>query len=582
MPQPPALKRRQSAAMALVFDASQNPMPADPHGQRLCEIFGRYPWCPIYADAPEPSEKPRWHTQKPYPLKNRILWRDWQETNQLIGVRPGKDIVYALLDIDIGSPYHPKQDASAIARMQAALETIGITRTLLIRSSWSEGMHLYIPLPLLVKTFDLAVSLQNCLEAQGFRLKAGELEVFPNVKSYGTIQKIEYRAHRLPLQPESGSCLLDNEFNPISVKLSDFLTQWDIAATGQDIATLQAALPIARNNRRKKVRARFSKTQSWKADLETILSEGWTGPSQTNQLLKEFGCYGVVFLDRRGEDLAHYIHQQAIASPGYKKWCRHQREIEMRSRVWAAAVENYYWPLGTYSDIRKTAKNDIIPINELRSQQAQANITAAVQLLEAAEQLPEQPTARAQAIRKAQTDLGVSSSSLETLYQPKNRKLWHPDFHNSQGNQSVIAGTASTSASISSGQEPAEETLKPSYSKELRTKKKIMKSAPLKDASASAKTKFYSEKGDLGGVQSFPQAQPIARSTELLKRKPLDAETEASIQALQQKVRSLGWSWAKLSEFFSGILPDKRPSEFNNHDRITLLYHLRMASTDGS
>ena len=566
--------------MALVFDGSQNPMPADPHGQRLCEIFGRYPWCPIYADAPEPSEKPRWHTQKPYPLKNRILWRDWQDADRLIGVRPDQDILYALLDIDIGSPYHPNQDASAIARMQAALETIGITRTILIRSSWNEGIHLYIPLPLLVKTFDLAVSLQNCLEAQGFRLKAGELETFPNVKSYGTIQKIEYRAHRLPLQPESGSCLLDNEFNPISAKLSDFLTQWDIAATGQDIATLQAALPIARNNRRKKVRARFSKTQSWKADLETILSEGWTGPSQTNQLLKEFGCYGVVFLDLRGEELVNYIHQQAIASPGYKKWCRHQREIEMRSRVWAASVENYYWPLGTYSDIRKTAKNDIIPINKLRSQQAQANITAAVQLLEAAEQLPGQPTARARAIRKAQTDLGMSSSSLETLYQPKNRKLWHPDCYESQENQSVIAAIASTSAYRDSGQEPAEETLKPSYSKELRTKKKIMKSPPLKDASASAKTKFYSKKGGLGGVQSFPQAQSIAKSTELLKPRPLDIETETSIQALQQKVQSLGWSWPQLLEFFSRILPGKRPAQFTNEDRITLLYCLQTIAVE--
>ena len=559
--------------MALVFDASQNPMPADPQGQRLCEIFGRYPWCSIYAEAPEPSEKPRWYTQKPYPLKNRILWRDWQDVDRLIGVRPGQDILYALLDVDTGSPYHPNQDASAIARMQAALETIGITRTLLIRSSWSKGVHLYIPLPLLVKTFDLAVSLQNCLEAQGFRIRSGELEIFPNVKSYGTIQKIEYRAHRLPLQPESGSCLLDNEFNPVSAKLSDFLTQWDIAATGQDIATLQAALPIARNNRRKKIRTRFSKTQSWKADLETILSEGWTGPSQTNQLLKEFGCYGVVFLDLRGEELANYIHQQAISSPGYKKWCRHQREIEMRSRVWAASVENYYWPLGTYSDIRKTAKNDIVPFNTIRAQQAQASITAAFHQLEATHQLPEQPTARAQAIRMAQAEAGKASSSMETLYRPENKKLWHPDYY--EENQSVMAVAASTSASVTYEREPTEETLKPSYSKELRTKEKIMKSTPLDEASASAKTKFYSEKGGLGGIQSFPQAQPIAKSTELLKPRPLDIETETSIQALQQKVQSLGWSWPQLLEFFSRILPGKRPAQFTNEDRITLLYCLQ-------
>lgn len=579
---PPSLKRRQSAA-TLDLDSSQNPLPTDLQGQRLCEIFGHYPWCWIYADAPEPLKKPKWYTQKRYPLKNRVLWRDWQDAAKLIGVRPNHETLYALLDIDTSSPYHPNQDASAIARMQAALETIGITRTLLVRSSWSEGVHIYIPLPLLVKTFDLAVSLQNCLEAQGFRLKLGELEVFPNVKSYGTIQKIEYRAHRLPLQPESGSCLLDKEFNPISAKLSDFLTQWDIATTGQDVATLQAALPIARSNRRKKVRKRLNKTQLWKADLETILSEGWTGVGQTNQLLKEFGCYGVVFLDLRGEDLAHYVHQQAITSPGYKKWCRHQHEIEMRSRVWAASVEKYYWPLGSYSDIRQTTKNDIIPFNTLRAQQAQANITAAFQQLKTTHQLPEQPTARAQAIRKAQADAAMTSSSMETLYRPENKKLWHPDYYEEiQENQPVITVTEGTSAPVTPQKEPTEEMLKPNNSGKLRTKEKIMKCPSPKAAiSVSAKTKFYSGKGGLGGGQSFPQTRPIVRSTELLKPEPLDIETETSIHALQQKVRSLNWSGPRLSEFITRVLSGKRPSEFNNHDRITLLYCLQ-AATNGS
>ena len=152
----------------------QDPLPADPQGQQLCKIFGNYLYCSIYADAPQDAtEKARWHTQRRYKLKNRVLFRDWQDAEKLIGVRPGHQIAYALLDIDINSPYHPRQDASAIARIEAALETIGITRTLRIRSSWSEGLHLYVPLPELVKTFDLAVALKNCLEPQGFKLKQG-------------------------------------------------------------------------------------------------------------------------------------------------------------------------------------------------------------------------------------------------------------------------------------------------------------------------------------------------------------------------------------------------------------------------
>ena len=232
-----------------------DPLPADPLGQQLCEIFGSYLYCSIHADAPENvTEKPKWHTQRRYRLKNRVLYRDWQDAEKLIGVRPGHQIAYALLDIDINSPYHPKQDAGAIARIEAALETIGITRTLRIRSSWSEGLHLYVPLPELVKTFDLAVALKNCLEPQGFKLKQGHLECFPNVKAYGNVIKTEYLAHRLPLQPGSGSCLLDEALSPGSNKLGDFLSLWDVAAAGQDISTLRQALPLARKNRYKKVR----------------------------------------------------------------------------------------------------------------------------------------------------------------------------------------------------------------------------------------------------------------------------------------------------------------------------------------
>ena len=139
--------------------------------------------------------------------------------------------------------YHPRQDAGAIARLEAALETIGITRTLRIRSSWGEGIHLYLPLPEPVKTFDLAVALKNCLVPQGFKLKQGHLECFPNVKAFGNIIKTEYLAHRLPLQPASGSCLLNEAFSPGSNQLNDFLDQWDIAAAGQDIQTLKHALP---------------------------------------------------------------------------------------------------------------------------------------------------------------------------------------------------------------------------------------------------------------------------------------------------------------------------------------------------
>ena len=520
-----------------------DPLPADPNGKRLCEIFGRYLYCSIYADIPtddvdipqDTTAKPQWHTQRRYKLKNRVLYRDWQDPNRLIGVRPGHTIAYALLDIDINSPYHPKQDARAIARIEAALETIGITRTLRIRSSWSKGIHLYLPLPEPVKTFDLAVALKNCLVPQGFKLKQGHLECFPNVKAYGNLIKTEYMAHRLPLQPASGSCLLNESFNPSSSGLSDFISQWDIAAAGQDIQSLQQALPLARKNQFKKVRNRLNRVESWKQDLETVLAEGWSGPGQTNQLLKEIGCYGHVFLEYAGEALVDFIYQQAISSPGYEKWCRHQREIRMRSRVWATAIEKYYWPIGSYDNARRTTSSTTA-VNDLRAQSAQESIQTAVQQLEAEGNFPQRATARAKAIRQAQRSLGSASSSLETLYKGKNKTLWHPDCYVPASDPSeqspkelqkelqeelqeelqknhpmpVTPPATKASSAQTANVVPPTEPLKTCKDKKLRARKEIMKCVSYNyDVLTSSKTKFYSGKGGLGGSLSFPQATPV-------------------------------------------------------------------------
>jgi hypothetical protein len=137
-------------------------------------------------------------------------------------------------------------------QIRAALETIGITRTLLLRSSHSNGLHLYIPLPEPVKTFDLAVALEACLTAQDFQLSNGSSRSFPNPKTYGVEKIIHYNGHRLPLQPGTGSCLLDDDLNPISDQLDRFFWLWDGAASHQDIDELRHALKIGRDNRRKK------------------------------------------------------------------------------------------------------------------------------------------------------------------------------------------------------------------------------------------------------------------------------------------------------------------------------------------
>lgn len=394
------------------------PLPRDPLGQRLCELFPYFWQTIVGVNEPDPN----WQTITQYPLRPRVLWQMWQDAAQLVGVRFGNQTQYALIDLDHGSPYHPQQTPGELLKIRLALETIGIYRTLLIRSSWSEGLHLYIPLPETVPTFGLASALKQCLQAQGLTIAPGKLEIFPNCKAYAKPGSFtEYNAHRLPLQPASGSCLLDDDGNPTSQDLARFFQQWDTAAIGQDMAELRQAIATAKRNRRGKPHRQSTVIEEWVQDLRTEMEEGWTGYGQTNHLLKTIACYGVVFKGLQGEELADYVLRTAIALPGYAEWCRHQYEIQVRTAVWARAAEGYYWPLGETPlrsrQLPEDAENNIVPINRRRSEDAQQRIREAVVQLEAAGQLPATATARAIAI----ADQGIST---KTLY--RYQELWHP------------------------------------------------------------------------------------------------------------------------------------------------------------
>jgi hypothetical protein len=444
------------------------PLPADPIGKRLCTTFP-YRWQPIIA-INEPD--PEWKTITKYPLRPRSLWAQWQDAAQLVGLRFDDTTAYGLIDIDIDSPYHPSQGTDALFLIRAALETIGIYRTILISSSFSGGFHLYLPLPEQVPTFGLAIALKQCLEAQGLQLGQGKLETFPNAKAYakpGTF--IEYNAHRLPLQPASGSYLLDDDHNPISADLTQFFQQWDIASAGQDIDELHQAIATAKTNRSTRSKQKPIVAE-WQRDLETELTDGWTDHGQTNHLLKTIACYGVVFKGLEGDTLADYVHQTAIALPGYAQWCRHQHEIELRSRVWANAAANYYWKLGDPAKREGNFHepvNNIVSFNTARSDDAQQRIRATVDRLTTAGTLPATTTARAQAIAQ-------DGISLRTLYRYLN--LWHPDYfpaHTDTNDQMKIVEPEPVLAISEARSQSPPDLPEPIPSKEFYTYSKMMK-----------------------------------------------------------------------------------------------------------
>lgn len=448
------------------------PLPLDPIGKRLCETFS-YLWKVIVA-ANETS--PQWQTVTKYPMRPRILWRQWKDDSQLVGVRFDSQTYYALIDIDRESPHHPYQNPDALPLIRAALETIGVCRTVLIRSSWSEGLHLYIPLPYAMPTFGLAQAIKQCLEAQELVIAPGQLEVFPNCKAYalpGTYT--EYNAHRLPLQPNSGSCLLDDDYNPISYDLGRFFEQWDIAATGQDLDSLTSAIAIARTSNRNRRKRHTTIVEDWLQDLRHEIEEGWTGYGQTNHLLKTIACHGVVFEGLKGDALAEYVLQTALHSPGYEQWCRHQHEISLRATVWARATENYYWALGSTpkrsGDVYRDEEEKVVPFNLARSEDARRRIKAAIAHLEQAGQYPTTATARAKAI-------SAQGISTRTLY--RHLELWHP-LH--QGNHDRSCKTSEPEdipAILESDLEKIPKSLEPSGSRRFYTSEESMKGGTIK------------------------------------------------------------------------------------------------------
>ncbi len=253
---------------------------------------------------------------------------------------------YALLDIDVASPYHPSNNEKLFKELLGALEDIGFNEFIIIQSSWSGGIHIYLVLPKEVPTYKLAVMLKLTAIRSGFMVKDGTLEIFPNAKSFNKNHPTPYKAHRLPLQ--DGSFLLNSDFQPYSNNIKKFLDLADSAAKAQDIDLVEAAIEAADKAKAfRHIKGDGEKATLFAKDLNEQIQEGWTSFGQTNDLLRVIGTYGRVFEALDGNALADYIASTAQSLPGYYEFCRHQHHIHRRAREWARCVEKFYYPYGS-------------------------------------------------------------------------------------------------------------------------------------------------------------------------------------------------------------------------------------------
>lgn len=386
-------------------------------------------WDFIEADAPEPGERPQWRTETSFRLHPRALVSRLLNPEQLIGVRFNKETRYGLLDIDPGSPYHPNQDPDAIQKIRQSLEDIGINDTILIQSSFREGIHLYIFLPEAVSTWGLACALRKQLQ-QEFIIRDGVLEIFPNTKAYSHKGKSLYKAHRLPLQV--GSYLLDKDLQPYADSWKIFFELAGRCEEWQDMRLLKKAITKAR----KGFKTRTSKKmETWRKEILAIIEKGWTAFGQTNMILGYISEYGVVFEGIEEEEkLADYITQKALSLPRIDEFCQHLQEIVRRAKEWAkCTLKSRFWRKaishpedrqGTYKELEEAVLN---ATNQSRKQEAQAKIQQAVTYLKESNNLPLSVNQRQQAIITTAKELTGKGLSKSTLYKAENLSLWHPD-----------------------------------------------------------------------------------------------------------------------------------------------------------
>lgn len=382
-------------------------------------IFG-YPWHFI---TKETDPRSTWQTETRYPIKPANLWHLWKSEDTLIGVRFGEKTTYSVLDIDVESEYHPSNSPENFRSILQSLESCGIYRTLIVRSSESGGIHIYLPLPDPVPTHKLAVALAHCLELDGFTIAPGKLEIFPNVKTYRPDRPSNYHGHRLPLQ--KGSYLLNASGDIVTNDINYFLNAFELAANGNDLNELYNAIDNAENERKitvnkHKIKSLGSRAKRWKEDCERVLEQGWTANHQTNEILGVIAQYGRVFKALAGEALVNFIHATATTANGYLQWCRHQPDILERCREWANSAQKYYTPYGEgqrkqgnpWKGERKTNAH-----NQGQSDEAIGRIQEAIDMIRA------QVGTMITSVRALLTAIAQTAKcSIATLY--KHRKLW--------------------------------------------------------------------------------------------------------------------------------------------------------------
>lgn len=413
--------------------------------QGLSKYFNHY-WSFIEARNPGhyDGQKPNWRTETSFSLNNKTLLRRFIDPDSLVGVRfdtnKGSVVNYCLVDLDTLGRVHPAEYPETFQKLLDTFEEEGLVCPIFVQSSYSRGLHIFFALSEAVNTFNLACLIKRVVERAGIKAEDGHLELFPNCKFYNKNQVTNYKAHRLPLQPNSGSLLLNDELEPESDNFNDFIAHMDFSARKNIVdEEFQEKLLLARESIEKERFGFFnvrnkSKVAEWKADLEISIKLGWTGAGQTNELLRIIATYGVVFLGLEGDNLYHYILATVLNAPGYKEYCNHKDNIERRCRERAKNAEKYYWKLGStakreiaWQDAFSEIRSGVVNGNENTKLNTRQRLeTVLEEVKKALETVPATKTAFLKFLRQKSLEIFKVGFSFSTLKQEAYQALWLP------------------------------------------------------------------------------------------------------------------------------------------------------------
>jgi hypothetical protein len=417
-----------------------------------------YHWNIIIADVPEPQTKPDWvelkYNGRPTEVEATDLDKRYASTEELVGVRFGSETKYVLIDIDRYSLCHPAINENEWNRFLKALGEAGLVSEIVVRSSDNGGIHIYFWFGEELETYKVAQLLWSICHAGKFDLRGGNVETFPNTKKFRIGAPSSYQAHRLPVQPNSGSILLDGQ---------DLTERWDladpwkefcrrVAGSRQNMELLKRKLTWGKRYWKKHARRSGAVMTTtavlWRQDLDDRLQLGWTANGQTNRLIRSACVRYWVFTSNGDRDDAAIV-EQLVNMPNYQEFCRHQHEIAVRVRDWMDTVVSMYWPYSRQDlrhgrPIRKPdgtmAPNQSEP--KAKSTKRQDDVISRIRQIVAAlvdQSLPREVVKILELMKEKAKELKIQVFSNGTLYNPKYQPEWRilVDIARSQAEQSV-------------------------------------------------------------------------------------------------------------------------------------------------